>query len=187
MPVIRIDDEVFAELQRGAKPFVDTPNMVLRRLLQIDVGERSSGADAAMPIDRGSAPEAGSNGEPILSSGGVPPTEGVQNGFRRATAGDLLPQEAYFDPIIQSVYELGGSASSRRVIDHVLPKIRTRLLQRDFEPTRRGDVRWRNRAQWARMTLVERGYLVSDSPRGIWELSESGLERARELSSLGPE
>ncbi|HLA62809.1 MAG TPA: hypothetical protein VK610_00160 [Rhodothermales bacterium] len=33
MPVIEIDDEVFAFLQRKAVPFVDDPNGVLRRLL----------------------------------------------------------------------------------------------------------------------------------------------------------
>ena len=33
---IRIDDQVYAELQRRAKPFEDTPNSVLRRLLELD-------------------------------------------------------------------------------------------------------------------------------------------------------
>ncbi|MFI7491510.1 hypothetical protein ACIBXA_24335 [Micromonospora echinaurantiaca] len=33
MPTIRIDDEVYELLQRKAKPFVDTPNSVLRREL----------------------------------------------------------------------------------------------------------------------------------------------------------
>ncbi len=32
-PTIRVDDEVYARLQAEAKPFVDTPNSVLRRLL----------------------------------------------------------------------------------------------------------------------------------------------------------
>ncbi|WP_304455447.1 hypothetical protein [Nocardiopsis sp. YSL2] len=34
--VIRIDDEVYAELQRRAQPFVDTPNDVLRRILELN-------------------------------------------------------------------------------------------------------------------------------------------------------
>jgi len=33
MPVIRVDDEVWKELQRRAEPLVDTPNSVLRKLL----------------------------------------------------------------------------------------------------------------------------------------------------------
>jgi hypothetical protein len=36
MPKIEIDDEVFACLQAHARPFVDTPNTTLRRLLNID-------------------------------------------------------------------------------------------------------------------------------------------------------
>jgi len=33
MPVIRVDDEVWKELQRRAEPLVDTPNSVLRKIL----------------------------------------------------------------------------------------------------------------------------------------------------------
>lgn len=36
MPTIRIDDEVFARLQEGATPLVDTPNTVLRRILGLE-------------------------------------------------------------------------------------------------------------------------------------------------------
>ncbi|MEU3301889.1 hypothetical protein ABZ729_18955 [Streptomyces sp. NPDC006678] len=38
---ITVDDEVFARLQREAEPFVDDPNSVLRRLLQLDDGGHS--------------------------------------------------------------------------------------------------------------------------------------------------
>ncbi len=36
MESIEIDDDVFAHLQKYARPFVDTPNSTLRRLLDID-------------------------------------------------------------------------------------------------------------------------------------------------------
>jgi hypothetical protein len=36
MPTIKIDDDVFAFLQSHARPFVDSPNSTLRRLLKID-------------------------------------------------------------------------------------------------------------------------------------------------------
>jgi hypothetical protein len=35
MPTIRVDDDVFRGLQKKATPFVDTPNDVLRRLLNL--------------------------------------------------------------------------------------------------------------------------------------------------------
>jgi hypothetical protein len=39
MPNIRIDPEVYSYLQARGRPFVDTPNDVLRRLFQLDEGE----------------------------------------------------------------------------------------------------------------------------------------------------
>ena len=36
MPTIRVDEDVYEWLQQRAKPFVDTPNSVLRRELKID-------------------------------------------------------------------------------------------------------------------------------------------------------
>jgi hypothetical protein len=36
MPVIRIDDEVWKQLQERAEPLADTPNDVLRRIFQLD-------------------------------------------------------------------------------------------------------------------------------------------------------
>lgn len=37
MPTIQIDDEVFELLQKNAKPFVDSPNTTLRRMLDLRV------------------------------------------------------------------------------------------------------------------------------------------------------
>jgi hypothetical protein len=39
MPVLRIDDEVWAWLKSHATPFEDTPNSVLRRLAGLDPGD----------------------------------------------------------------------------------------------------------------------------------------------------
>ena len=36
--------------------------------------------------------------------------------------------------------------------------------------------RWRNAAQWARQSMIYDGYLKSDSPRGVWEVSDKGRE-----------
>lgn len=41
-PTIRVDDDVYARLKAEAEPFVDTPNSVLRRLLELD--------DASEPV-----------------------------------------------------------------------------------------------------------------------------------------
>ena len=41
---------------------------------------------------------------------------------------------------------------------------------------------WNNMVQWARRKLKERGYL-STAPRGYWQLSEVGIEKAKPLST----
>ncbi|MGW2115497.1 restriction system modified-DNA reader domain-containing protein [Streptomyces zhihengii] len=56
--VIRVDDEVYADLQSRAEPFVDTPNSVLRRLLGLSAhtdGEEvpRSGGTLAPLLDQG--------------------------------------------------------------------------------------------------------------------------------------
>lgn len=45
MPTIRVDDEVYALLQAEAKPFVDTPNTVLRRKYGLDPDAAGSTAN----------------------------------------------------------------------------------------------------------------------------------------------
>jgi hypothetical protein len=51
--VIRVDDDVYGSLQKVARPFDDTPNSVLRRIL---------GLDEANPQPAGGAPEPGPGG-----------------------------------------------------------------------------------------------------------------------------
>ncbi|MEU1699045.1 MULTISPECIES: DUF4357 domain-containing protein [Streptomyces] len=48
-PTIRVDDEVYEELQRRAKPFVDTPNSTLRRVLGLAGKAAPPGGKAAAP------------------------------------------------------------------------------------------------------------------------------------------
>lgn len=47
MQSIQVDAEVFAVLQKSAKPFVDTPNTTLRRLLGVDSEAPSGRASSA--------------------------------------------------------------------------------------------------------------------------------------------
>src|SRR5437016_1960306 len=47
MHSIKVDNEVFALLQKNAKPFVDSPNSSLRRLL----GLRTNGPEAEVPTE----------------------------------------------------------------------------------------------------------------------------------------
>ena len=50
MPVIRVDDEVWKELQRRAEPLVDTPNSVLRKLLGL-TGDKVGNEEKVIEIE----------------------------------------------------------------------------------------------------------------------------------------
>ena len=51
METIEIDSDVFAHLQKHARPFVDTPNSTLRRLLGIDTSAAQAKKKSSHPPD----------------------------------------------------------------------------------------------------------------------------------------
>lgn len=92
-----------------------------------------------------------------------------------------LPNEAYQMPILGALLALGGSAKAGDVLDQVgrlmagqFQEPDLALLQSNNEPA------WRKNAQWARREMVLKGLLRDDAPWGRWELSDQGMELARE-------
>jgi hypothetical protein len=155
VPKIEIDEEVWEALSGRAKPFVDTPNSVLRRVF-------------GLPDDIVQETEA------------MAPQDGGSN-RRRSRRGDLLPETEYFVPILQALSERGGRAPTREVLDAVGEVVRGRLTPRDFERTGNGsEVRWEMRAHFARLRMKERGLLESNSPRGTWAISAHGRRHLAE-------
>ena len=51
MESIKVDNDVFAHLQKNARPFVDTPNSTLRRLLGIDSATAATKTEKSSPTD----------------------------------------------------------------------------------------------------------------------------------------
>jgi restriction system protein len=94
----------------------------------------------------------------------------------RLQRGLRTPEIAYYQPILEALNELGGSAEMNDVVERVEQSMRGVLRQVDYEPLASGTemLRWRNTAQWARNTMVEEGLLKLDSPRGMWEITEAG-------------
>lgn len=77
MHVLRVDDEVFAALEKRARPFVDTPNSTLRRILRLDPRK---------PMDvRGTTAHRGVEMEALLDEA----TFGARGARRRAAKVDL--------------------------------------------------------------------------------------------------
>lgn len=94
----------------------------------------------------------------------------------RLKRGLRTPGDAFRVPILQSLTELGGSGAMADVLDRVEAKMRNQLnaYDRSTLPSDPTQTRWRNTAQWARNAMVREGLMSSDSPRGIWEITEAG-------------
>jgi len=88
------------------------------------------------------------------------------------------PESAYRQPILQVLNEMGGSARMNDLLVRVERYMKTRLKQVDYEPLASDPdaPRWRNTAQWERNTMVKEGLLKSNSPYGVWEISEAGRQ-----------
>jgi hypothetical protein len=176
-PTIRIDEDVYQALQRRAEPFVDTPNSVLRRLLDLGVSESSgSGSDAS---DQPAASEY------ERTAPGRRKSQGTKKKAKRtrAPSGTLLSQDEYELPLLETLSQLGGSAAAGEAIERLGERLNGKLKPADYEKLDSGAIRWENRAQFVRYELVQRGDMKDDSPRGVWEISQQGLDRLSKESA----
>ena len=94
----------------------------------------------------------------------------------RISKGLRTPEPAFFRPILQALSDLGGSAKRSDVFNVLEPSMRGVLQPIDYQilSSEAEQVRWQNSAQWARNLMVKEGLLQSDSPVGIWEITEKG-------------
>jgi hypothetical protein len=103
---------------------------------------------------------------------------------KRAPVGASTPQEAFRIPILKALTEMGGQGATSDVLDQVGEMMEGQLNEIDRQMLPSGtSVRWRNKAQWARNALVNEGLMASDSPRGVWEITEEGRELLHERHS----
>lgn len=90
-------------------------------------------------------------------------------------------EEAYYRPILEALQALGGSAPMGQVLDRVLLNMKATLKDVDYEPLASDPdmPRWKNAAQWARNSMVKEGLMRNDSPRGVWQISDAGIQFLR--------
>jgi hypothetical protein len=162
-PTIDIDDETFTLLQEHAEPLIDTPTSVLRRLL----GLNEEGGDIPPQSEIAPTP---ADAKP------VGPKRGRRKGTR-AARGTLLPEARYEIPILRFLDQNGGRAPSREVIDAVGTALKDDLTEADCEELNSGDIRWKNRAAFVRLRLIEKGELDGNAPRGTWAITAKGSKR----------
>lgn len=164
-----IDDDVYVALQARAVPLVDDVNSVLRRLL----GLRGGDAAAVQPLVA-TEPHATSPGVPQRRATRTPKAVKKRT---RVPKGSILPETEYEIPILRALDSMGGRGPTSEVVALVEKEIGPMLTDVDRQKLSAGDVRWKNRAQFVRLKLVENGEMASGSPRGTWEITDLGRKR----------
>ena len=101
-------------------------------------------------------------------------TKAERRNLGRLRNGLRTPEAAYREPILRVLQGMGGSGKAADVLEKVGQIMKPKLQSVDFEPLASGpdNPRWRNAAQWARNTMVKEGLLKSESPRGVWEITD---------------
>lgn len=107
---------------------------------------------------------------------GTEPSEPTLTEPTRAAPGSVLPVRAYWVPILQLLDEAGGAAPANDVIEALGERMRDILTPRDLQPLKSGEIRWRNRARFARLRMKEGGFMSDSSHRGVWEITPAGRE-----------
>lgn len=88
--------------------------------------------------------------------------------------GSITKQREYNMPLLESLIELGGGGKVHEVMDMVFQKMENQLTEADLSKLESGGIRWKKYVQWARYHLKINGHIKSDSPRGIWEITDKG-------------
>lgn len=103
-------------------------------------------------------------------------TKADRRNLGRLRRGQRTPEERYYEPILRVLADMGGSGKVADVLDRLGKAMKPVLKDVDYDPlaSNPDNPRWRNTAQWARNSMVKEGLLKSDSPRGIWELTDKG-------------
>lgn len=148
MPVVRISDEAYSEMERLRVGF-ETPNaLIIRALAALRAAEQS----ALVAVPNSLAEKA-----------------------KAADEASFLPQSAYRLPLLECMHELQGKARVADVRAAMERKLANRLGpgDRQLQPSGAA-VRWWNLTMWTRKNLVDEGLFRGDSKHGWWELSDEG-------------
>lgn len=106
------------------------------------------------------------------------PTQSLaRQNLGRLEVGIRTPMQAFFGPILLALQEMGGSGTTKAVINRVGELLHGVLNEADHTPVPSNPKlpRWRNTTQWARADMVNKGLLKDDSPNGTWEISANGI------------
>jgi len=152
MPTIRLEQDVFEGLQKLAKPFVDSPSMVIRRLLE-ERGILNKAAVAQKNTRR--APDA------------LTPQ---------------LIYEKYLLLILDREFNGQGHKRdvTHAIVKRMMKDGHIGAADQELVST--GETKAENTITWARNALKQRGYIDRASRRGMWELTPEGRSAAGKVA-----
>lgn len=154
--VIRIDNDVYENLKKMAEAFEDTPNTVIRKLLFF----YQSSMNQNIKITE----------KPRQSN--------------RMRKGNLTIQKVYEEWLIYVLWnEFKGRANKVDITKATISNMQKRglLKEVDFEKVSTGETRAENKIAWGRNRLKEEGFISLHSPAGVWELTEEGIQKAKNI------
>jgi hypothetical protein len=156
MPTIRVEQDVFEGLQQLAKPFVDSPSRVIRRLLE-DKGVLH--AKKETPNSSRLAPNA-------LTPQSI--------------------YEGYLLHVLLKEFDGQGHKRdvTHAIVKRMMKDGHIGAADQELVST--GETKAENTITWARNALKSRGHISRTSPRGIWQLTPEGREAAGRLAPPKP-
>lgn len=92
---------------------------------------------------------------------------------RKRTRGQKTSYEVLREMIIKVLKKNGGNAHISDVMNDLEKQLAGKLLPKDLEKRKNGQLVWQNNVQWERHRMTKEGILKSNSRRGYWELSEA--------------
>lgn len=103
-------------------------------------------------------------------------TKAERRNLGRLRKGTRTPDKAFRVPILKVLAQMGGAGKVGDILDRLGKAMKPILKDVDYQPLASdpNNLRWRNTAQWARNSMVKDGLLKPDSPRGVWEVSDTG-------------
>ena len=156
MPVIRISQQTWNRLKAHAAPLEHTADDIVS--MALDALDAAKGQQ-----------------KPVSSA----PEKIREPRSRRSTRYSQKEIRVF---LLETLYALGGHASSQQVQASMKRVLTPVLTEDDFEIVSNGNPRWWNAVCTVRSELSMEGLLRSGSKRGIWELSEQGRKFTKALA-----
>lgn len=159
---IRIEDDVYEALQGLAKPFDDTPNSVIKRLLE----ERLIGQLGVLSKSDGT----------LLETNPV-----TKETPKRVGRGQLTPSRVFDAWLLHVLWkQFGGKATKTDATAAVMKALEEHglLKEADYEKVSTGETKAENAIAWGRNRLKDDGLIEKNSQWGMWVLTKAGEEKA---------